>query len=190
MLTPAVQFLVLCNLAVFLCETLVNPSIGDVLALWPLGPQFHIWQLVTYAFVHGGLLHIAFNMLGLVVFGSDLERVWGSRRLLNCYFRSVLAAATTQLLFSAATGNPNPTVGASGGVFGLLLAYAMFFPDRLIVLLFPPIPLPARMFAILYAGVELVLGVTGTDAGVAHIAHLGGMLGAYIYTATSRRSWI
>jgi membrane associated rhomboid family serine protease len=190
MFTPAVQLLILCNVAVYLAENLLGLRWIGMLALWPLGPQFHPWQMVTYAFIHGGLAHIAFNMLGLAVFGTDLERVWGSLRLINCYLLSVLAAAATQLLFSAATGSTGPTIGASGGVFGLLLAFAMLFPQRQIVLLFPPIPMPAWVFALGYAVLELALGVTGTEAGVAHFAHLGGMLGAYLYITASRRRWL
>ena len=190
MFTPAVQLLILCNVAVYVAEHLLGLRLIGMLALWPLGPQFHMWQLVTYAFVHGGLAHIAFNMLGLAVFGTDLERVWGSARLISCYLLSVLVAAATQLLLAAATGSTAPTIGASGGVFGLLLAFAMLFPQRRIVLLFPPIPMPAWVFALGYAVLELALGVTGTEAGVAHFAHLGGMLGAYLYIAASRRRWL
>ena len=189
MFTPAVQLLILCNVAVYLTENLLGFRLIGMLALWPLGPQSRPWQMITYAFVHGGLAYIAFNMLGLAVFGTDLERVWGGVRFLNCYVLSVLAAAATQLLLAAATGSTAPTIGASGGVFGLLLAFAMLFPQRRIVLLFPPIPMPAWVFALGYAVVELALGVTGREAGVAHFAHLGGMLGAYLYITASRRRW-
>src|SRR5262245_31832580 len=189
MFTPAVQFLIICNVVVYLSEHQLGGYWVSMLALWPLGPRFHPWQVVTYAFIHGGFAHIAFNMLGLAVFGTDLERVWGSARLINCYLISVLAAAATQLLFAAATDSAAPSIGASGGVFGLLLAFAIQFPRRQIVLLFPPIPMPAWVFALGYAVLELALGVTGTEAGVAHFAHLGGMLGAYLYITASRRRW-
>ena len=116
MFTPAVQLLILCNVAVYVAQNLLGLRLIGMLALWPLGPHFHLWQLVTYAFVHGGLAHIAFNMLGLAVFGTDLERVWGSARLISCYLLSVLAAAATQLLLAAATGSTAPTIGASGDV--------------------------------------------------------------------------
>jgi membrane associated rhomboid family serine protease len=185
-LTPAVRFLVLSNIAIFLAEILIDRGLVSILALWPLGPRFHFWQLLTYAFIHGGLAHIAFNMLGLVVFGSDLERLWGSRRLITCYLVAVLAAAGTQLMVSSLTDSQAPTIGASGGVFGLLLAFAILFPDRQILLLFPPIPLPSRLFAFGYAAIELFLGVTTTGAGIAHFAHLGGMLGGYVYLLASR----
>ena len=102
------------------------------------------------------------------------------REFLKLYFASVLSAGLMQVLVTSSTGGVYPTLGASGGVFGLLLAYAMFFPNRIIVLLIPPIPLPAWLFVLLYAGMELMLGVTGTQAGVAHFAHLGGMIGGYM----------
>jgi len=127
-------------------------------------------------------------MFALYMFGGELERLFGQRRYFNLYFVSVIAAAIVQLIFSAlAGGDPYPTVGASGGVFGLLLAYGMFFPRRIVVLIFPPIPLPARVFVIVYAALELYLGVTGTQAGVAHFAHLGGMLGGYLLLRMWRR---
>jgi membrane associated rhomboid family serine protease len=159
-------------------------------ALWPLHipvgtypPEvgFQPWQLVTYSFLHGGLTHLLFNMLALYMFGSDLERVFGQRRFALYYFVCVVTAAIAQLVVSAA-GNlpPFPTVGASGGVFGLLLAFGMYFPRRMVMLLFPPIPMPAWLFVTLYGALELFLGVTGTQQGVAHFAHLGGMLGGYV----------
>ena len=114
------------------------------------------------------------------MFGTPLERVWGPKRHVVYYFVSVLSAAAAQLAISALAASPYPTVGASGGVFGLLLAFAMFFPRRTVVLLFPPIPMPAWLFATLYGALELFLGVTGSEQGVAHFAHLGGMLGGYL----------
>jgi membrane associated rhomboid family serine protease len=120
-------------------------------------------------------------MLGLWMFGAEIERYVGPRRLLACYFASVVTAALSQLfipmLFDAP---PAPTIGASGGVFGLLLAYAFLFPTRKVVPLIPPIPMPAWLFATIYAALELFLGVTGTLSGIAHFAHLGGMVGSFI----------
>jgi membrane associated rhomboid family serine protease len=167
-------------------------------ALWPFGAPaftgpdtpagFLPWQLVTYSFLHGNALHLMINMLGLYMFGSEVERVLGDRRYFTYYLVSVLAAAIAQLVMSAlAAGPPYPTVGASGGVFGLLLAYGMFFPRRMVMLIFPPIPMPARVFVIFYAALELYLGVTGTQAGVAHFAHLGGMLGGFLMLRRWRR---
>jgi membrane associated rhomboid family serine protease len=149
-------------------------------ALWPLGSGFAPWQLVTYALLHGGALHLAFNMYGLWMFGSALEQVWGARRLLQYYLVSVLVAGLVQLMVASGSPMAYPTVGASGGLFGLLLGYAMLFPQRRLMLLFPPIPMPAWLFAVVFGALELTLGVTGEASGVAHFAHLGGMLGGWL----------
>jgi membrane associated rhomboid family serine protease len=142
---------------------------------------FQPWQVVSYAFLHENVTHLLFNMLALFMFGRDLERLWGGKRFLNLYLASVISAALAQLAFAAAAGaEPYPTIGASGGVFGVLLGFAMFFPRRTILLLFPPIPMPAWLFVTLYGLLELGLGVSGTQQGVAHFAHLGGMLGAWL----------
>jgi membrane associated rhomboid family serine protease len=139
--------------------------------------------------LHGNVTHIGFNMLGLWMFGAEIERYVGPKRLLACYFASVVTAALTQLfipmLFDAP---PAPTIGASGGVFGLLLAYALMFPSRKVVPLIPPIPMPAWLFATIYAGIELFLGVTGTLSGIAHFAHLGGMIGSALVVTQWRRA--
>jgi membrane associated rhomboid family serine protease len=171
--------LIAVNAAVFLLEQVV-PGMVPAFALWPIGAGFEPWQLLTYAFLHGGLLHIAFNMFALYMFGGPVERVFGPRRYLTYYLVCVLSAALVQLLTSAMTGAVYPTVGASGGVFGLLLAYAIYFPRNRVMLIFPPIPMPARVFVLVYAAVELFLGVTGTEEGVAHFAHLGGLIGGFI----------
>jgi len=183
---PVTSALIAANVAIFLLQT-VLPGLVIPFALWPWGasqadPQvgFAPWQLVTYAFLHGSLLHLAFNMFALYMFGGAIERVFGGRRYLTYYLMSVLAAAVTQLLVAAMSGGVYPTVGASGGVFGLLLAYAIYFPRSRVMLLFPPIPMPARVFVVIYAVLELYLGVTGSQEGVAHFAHLGGMLGGYL----------
>jgi len=119
-------------------------------------------------------------MLALAMFGGEVERVWGPKRYVTYYFACVISAALAQLLVNALTGSAEATIGASGGVFGLLLAFGMLFPQRTIVPLFPPIPMPAWVFVTLYGVLELFLGVTGNEAGVAHFAHLGGMLGGYL----------
>jgi membrane associated rhomboid family serine protease len=197
-LPPVTLALLIANVAVFLAQAVADDSLVIWFALWPFGspaytgPEapagFLPWQLVTYSFLHGNGLHLLVNMLGLFMFGSEVERVLGVRRYFTYYFVSVLAAALAQLVMSAmAAGPPYPTVGASGGVFGLLLAYGMFFPRRIVMLIFPPIPMPARMFVFVYAAIELYLGVTGTQAGVAHFAHLGGMLGGFLMLRRWRR---
>jgi len=179
-LPPVTRALILMNVVAFLGEAMLGDALIGPLALWPLGPQFMPWQVITYAFLHGGMAHLAFNMLGVFMFGSDLERVWGPRRYLAFYLVSAVAAAITQLLFAGASGTFAPTIGASGAVFGLLLGFAMVFPRRIIVPLIPPIPMRAPIFVAIYGVLELILGVTGTQEGVAHFAHLGGMVGGYL----------
>jgi membrane associated rhomboid family serine protease len=185
-LPPATRWLLLANVAFFIIESLSGSSgLVAYLALWPLGTagavSFEPWQIVSYSFLHASFWHLFVNMFALYMFGGELERLWGRRRFVQLYFASVVAAAVSQLAFAALSGAaPYPTVGASGGIFGLLLAYAMYFPHRTIVLLIPPIPMPAWLFVTLYGLLELYLGITGTQEGVAHIAHLGGMLGAWL----------
>jgi membrane associated rhomboid family serine protease len=182
-LPPVTRALLIANVAVYLLQMLTGEALLIHFALWPLGPSqyadvagFEPWQLVTYSFLHGGLTHIAFNMLALWMFGGPIERLFGSRPFALYYFVCVIGAAIAQLLVTAYwTGGYYPTLGASGGIFGLLLAYGMMYPHARILLLFPPIPMPAWLFVIGYGVVELFLGVTGTAAGVAHFAHLGGM---------------
>ncbi len=177
---PITQALLLLNVALFCLDVFVGPWFTQLFALWPLGHGFMPWQVLTYAFLHGGVGHLFFNMLGLWMFGAELERVWGQNRFIQFYFASVLSAALAQLLVTSLLGSMGPTVGASGALFGLLLAFAMMFPNRTIMPLFPPIPMKAKYFVALYGGLELLLGVTGSSSGVAHFAHLGGMLGGYL----------
>lgn len=180
-LPPVTQALLLINVALYCVDEAFGKALSQWMALWPLSsPYFMPWQVVTYGFMHGSLAHIFFNMMGLWMFGSELERLWGPKRYMQFYAASILAAAATQLLMSAIGGLGNPTVGASGGLFGLLLAFGMMFPNRTIIPLFPPIPMKAKVFVAIYGGIELFLGVTGTQSGVAHFAHLGGMLGGWL----------
>jgi membrane associated rhomboid family serine protease len=183
----AVKCLIAANVAVFGLQFALPNLMEGLFALWPLQPDpsdgqsnFHFWQIVTYAFLHDTrqILHLLLNMWGLWMFGAEIERYVGPRRLLTCYFASVLTAAVTQLFVPELFGAPPvPVIGASGGVFGLILVYALMFPQRKIMLLIPPIPMPAWVFATLYAAAELFFGVTGSLSGVAHFAHLGGMIG-------------
>ena len=177
---PVTQALILINVIAFMLDSVSGGLLTELMALWPLGAHFMPWQIVTYAFLHGSLTHLLFNMFGVYMFGSDLERVWGPRRYLTFYMVSAVTAAIAQLIVAGVTGAGYPTVGASGGVFGLLLGFAMVFPRRMVVPLIPPIPMRAPIFVALYGGLELFLGVTGTQAGVAHFAHLGGMAGGYL----------
>ncbi|HTV96836.1 MAG TPA: rhomboid family intramembrane serine protease [Steroidobacteraceae bacterium] len=180
---PAVLILIALNVAVYLIEGPPGDRFEQLFALWPLSMPgaFHWWQIVSYAFLHDptGLAHITFNMIGLLTFGMAIERSVGSLRLLACYFASVVSAALAQLIVPPLLGaEPGPVIGASGGVFGLLLAFAVMFPHQKVVMLLLPIPLPAWLFACLYAAAELFFGVTGTLSGIAHFAHLGGMIGS------------
>jgi membrane associated rhomboid family serine protease len=184
-LPPGTQTLILANVVVFVVQTFTGNMPVLLFALWPLGaeggPGFYPWQLVTYSFLHAGVWHLFFNMFALYMFGSEIERLFGQRWYLSFYLVCVVTAAIAQLAVAAVTNAPAyPTVGASGGVFGLLMAFGMYFPRRTIMLLFPPIPMPAWLFVTLYGALELYLGVTGTAAGVAHFAHLGGMVGGYL----------
>ncbi len=179
-LPPITQALLLINVALYALDTLLGRWITIQFALWPLGEGFLPWQVLSYAFLHGSFGHLFFNMLGLWMFGGDLERLWGPRRYLQFYLASVLTAAAAQLLVTWLLDSQYPTVGASGGLFGLLLAFGMMFPNRVIVPLIPPIPMKAKTFVMVFGGLELLFGVTGTASGVAHFAHLGGMLGGYL----------
>lgn len=188
-LPPVTRGLILANVGVYLLQQMVGEPMIVYLGLWPLGtasvyggmPGFQPWQVISYGFLHGSVLHIFFNMFALYMFGGQLERLFGPKRFLNLYLASIITAGLSQLAYAALTGaDPYPTIGASGGVFGLLLAFAMYFPRQTIVLLIPPIPMPAWLFVTLYGVLELFLGVSGMEVNVAHFAHLGGMLGAWL----------
>jgi membrane associated rhomboid family serine protease len=197
---PVTQALMLICTAVFCLGELLTSfgfvgftSIGPVpaleawFALWPLSSGlFWPWQMLTYAFLHGGLFHLFFNMLGLWMFGSELERLWGQKRYLQFLFAGILAAAVAQLLVTWLTSSRAPTVGISGGLFALLLAFGMLFPDRVIMPLFPPIPMKARTFVFVFGALELLLGLYNRG-GVAHFAHLGGMVGGFLMIRYWRR---
>jgi rhomboid family protein len=178
-LPPATQALLLANVGVFFLGELLGSGLLAPFALWPVGAGFWPWQIVTYAFLHASFNHLFFNMLGLWMFGGELEQVWGQKRFIQFYSASVIAAALTQLLVNSMLGATAPTVGASGGLFGLLLAFAMMFPNRTILLFFV-IPLKAKYLVALYGIIELYQGVYVMNSGVAHFAHLGGMLGGLL----------
>ena len=187
---PVTQSLLIANVVVFLLQTQTGIWLETLFALWPPGAGFAPWQLVTFGFLHGGFAHIFFNMLGLYMFGSDIERLFGSRYFLLYYFACLVSAALCQLLVVSLAGGPvYPTVGASGALYGLLLAFGMYFPRRMVMLIFPPIPMQARVFVFVFGALELFLGVTGTAAGVAHFAHLGGMLGGWLMIQYRRRGF-
>jgi membrane associated rhomboid family serine protease len=175
---PLTKALMLICTAVFCLDQFLRLDV--LFALWPLqSGLFWPWQMVSYGFLHGSLFHLFFNMLGLWMFGSELERLWGRTRYWQFLLASLLAAAASQLLVTWLTRSNVPTVGASGALFGLLLAFGMLFPNRIIMPLFPPIPMKARTFVFVFGAIELLLGLSGRS-GVAHFAHLGGMLGGFL----------
>lgn len=179
-LPPVTQGLLWSMAVVFLLQQFIPDSLIAPLALWPWGFGFMPWQLVSYGFLHGGIGHLFFNGLALFQFGAPLENVWGSRRYAIYFFVCMIGAGLCQLgvttLMLSYGAPPIPTIGASGGVFGLLLAYGMLFPHQRVMLLLPPVEMSARTLVIVFGALELLMGVTGTASGVAHFAHLGGML--------------
>ena len=195
-LPTVIKLLIISNALLFMAQMAGWDEVLTAhLALWPAGtpevirygqslfavPQFEIWQLLTYGFLHGGISHLFFNLLALWMFGAQIENAWGLRRFATYYFVCVIGAGLVQLLVvTFFVDNIAPTIGASGGVFGLLLAYGMMFPNRVIVLLIPPIPIKAKWFVIFYGGLTLFFGITGTASGIAHFAHLGGMLFGFL----------
>lgn len=193
-LSPVTRNLLVANIVVFLLQKVMGETLLAHFALWPWGADqiaqtsqglvavgFRPWQLVTYAFMHGSLMHLFSNMLALFMFGSQIERLFGARNYTLYYFVCLLAAALSQLaVVKWFLGGFYPTLGASGAIFGLLLAFGMIYPREKVFFIFFPVPIPAWLFVTLYAIAELVFGVTGTQSGVAHFAHLGGMLGGYL----------
>jgi membrane associated rhomboid family serine protease len=184
-LPPGTQLLILANVTIFLVERLTGTPLYVWFALWPIGtpfePGFGIWQLMTYGFLHADFAHLFFNMFAVFMFGPQIEMLFGQRWFLSYFLVCIFSAAILQLIVAAVTNAPPiPTLGASGGVFGLLLAYGMYFPRRKIMLLIPPIPMPAWLFVTGFGLLELFLGVTGAASGVAHFAHLGGMVGGFL----------
>lgn len=191
---PVVRALLILNVAVFGLQQLTDGWLTVYFALWPFGEAsgpgpdgetltvgFEIWQTLSYAFLHSGLGHIAMNMLGLYSLGGVIEQVLGARNFIIYYLVCVITAALAQLLvIEFFTGGFYPTVGASGGVFGVMMAFALMFPREKLIVFPIPLPLPAWLFVTLYTAAELYFGVTGTVAGIAHFAHLGGMVGGFV----------
>lgn len=195
---PVTRNLIILNIIVFIA-TLINQEFmtAEFALFYPTSRYFHWWQILTHMFMHGGFWHILFNMYTLWLFGSVVENIIGSKKFLLFYFICGLGAAGLHLgveflqmqsfMEGAALGNNvalqniaviklTPTVGASGAIYGVLIGYAMLFPASKMTLLFPPVTLSAKWMVIVFAAIELLTGVTGTVAGVAHFAHLGGML--------------
>lgn len=196
---PVTRCLILLNVATFAVASLFTDTAVAAFALWPIGRfpvrelhavvGFHIWQLGTSAFLHADVLHLSLNMLALLMFGRDVERELSSSTYAALYAAAVLSAAVVQLavMSRATAAEAVPIIGASGGMFGVLLAFGVLFPQRRVMLLIPPIPMSAWLFVVLYGALELTNGVLGSGVGVAHFAHLGGMLGAYLVLLVWRR---
>jgi membrane associated rhomboid family serine protease len=205
---PVIKYLLISNVTVWLLVdfflapfTIDGVSLGGAngilsyyLALWPLGTHFLPWQLFTYLFMHGGFAHIFFNMLALWMFGMELENTWGSKKFFIYYLTCGLGAGISNLLVAPLIGQAGPTIGASGAIFGVLVAFGMLFPDRPIYIYFL-LPVRAKYFVAFYMAIELFYGVTGTSDGVAHFAHLGGAVVGIVYLLVDRgviplKSWV
>ena len=176
---PMTTHLIIINVIVYLA-TKVNPQFmyENFSLYYPTAPWFKLWQPLSYMFMHGGFWHILFNMYSLYIFGKAVEQIVGRQRFTILYFAAGFAAAAAQLGVQAldpAIQNV-PTVGASGCIYGVIVAFAMIFPEARLTLIFPPVTLSAKWMAIIFIGIELFTGITGTQAGVAHFAHLGGAL--------------
>ena len=201
--TPAaVKHIIIINVIVMLMTLLKEDFMYETFALfYPTSPFFHWWQPVTHMFMHGGFWHLIFNMYTLSIFGSVLERVWGTKKFLLFYFVTGLGAAFIHTgvewlqmqswLSQAAEGSTaamtsihllkmTPTVGASGAIYGVLMGYAMLYPDTVLSLLIPPISMKAKWFVLIFAAIELFTGVTGTGGNIAHFAHLGGLIFGFL----------
>ena len=194
----AVKNIIIINALVMVMTALNKTFMYETFALfYPTSPFFHWWQPVTHMFMHGGFWHLFFNMYTLFIFGTVLERVWGTKKFLVFYFVTGLGAALIHTGVEwiqmqswpskAAEGSAaamsaihvlkmTPTVGASGAIYGVLMGYAMLYPDSMLTLLFPPVSLKAKWFVLIFAAIELLTGVTGTGGGIAHFAHLGGLI--------------
>ncbi len=177
---PGVKWLLISNSAIFLFTYLFG--MPYILALAPVAVVFHFafWQLVTYLFLHGGITHILFNMLALWMFGTPLEQEWGTKRFLKYYFYCGIAAGVCDVTINALLGVWNThTIGASGAIFGLLLAFGVLYPNQTVLMSFL-FPIKAKYMVMIYAGIELLLSI-GPNTGVSSVAHLGGMAFGYIY---------
>ena len=194
----AVKSIIIINVLVMIMTALNENFMYEKFALfYPTSPFFHWWQPLTHMFMHGGFWHLFFNMYTLFIFGSVLENVWGTKKFLIFYFVTGLGAALIHTgvewiqmqswMGAAAEGSASamtsihmlkmtPTVGASGAIYGLLMGYAMLYPDSIMTLIFPPVSLKAKWFVLIFAAIELLTGVTGTGGGIAHFAHLGGLI--------------
>jgi len=191
-ITDVVRKLIYANAVVFTIQFLLRGAFNDILGLVPhwTWSRFFIWQFATYLFLHGDIWHILINMFMLWMFGCEIERMWGSRAFLRYYFITGVGAGLFYTLMSPTL--ETPTIGASGAIYGILVAYAIMFPDRKIMFIFPPIAMKARTYVLLWVGISLLYGVRGSEDGVAHFAHLGGALVGFVYMKQDWRmdAWI
>jgi rhomboid family protein len=190
-LTPAVKAIMIANVAVFVLTFFARNDVVRLLGLRPdaVFPGFAIWQLATYMFVHASVSHIFFNMLTLWFVGVELERMWGTRYFTKFYFSAGIGAGLTQFLlaklpFAFAAEFAPPTVGASGAIYGLLMAFALYFPTRMFLVFFI-FPVQARYFVMILGGLSLLFSLGG-GSGIAHTAHLGGLISGYLYLKGKR----
>lgn len=172
----AVKNIIIINVLVMIMTWLNEPLMTRLFALNPVSFIYKPWQLVTYMFMHVGFMHLFFNMYTLFFFGCVLEHVWGTKKFLFYYLVTGVGAALIHIGIQWLTGSFSLTVGASGAIYGLLLGYAMLYPDHEMALVFPPVRMKAKWFVLIFAGIELLMGVFGTQDGVAHFAHLGGLV--------------
>lgn len=177
---PAVKRLILANVIVYFLQVIGRHNFNYIFGLVPAYfiNRLWLWQAVTYMFLHGGIFHLVFNMFALWMFGQDIEREWGTRGFLKYYFLTGIGAGI--LTYLSSPRSSVPTVGASGAIFGLLTAYGMMFPERLILVFFI-FPMKAKHFVLLFGAMELLAGLEYTPDGIGHFAHVGGMLIGFIY---------
>jgi membrane associated rhomboid family serine protease len=190
--TPAVKFLLIANVGMFVVQTVIDLGTDFPLSLYlGLVPQlvlnqFYLWQLFTYQFLHGGLFHLLFNMLALWMFGCDLERRWGTQFFLKYYFVTVIGGAILNVMFLP--GQLGPSIGASAGIYGLLLAYGLIYPERIVYFYFL-FPIKMKHFVWIIGAIAVYSSVTSGQSGIAHLAHLGGMVFGYIYLRGGINPW-
>lgn len=194
---PVVKNLIIVNILIYIATVLL-PSVNSFLAqycqlYWFSSPWFHSWQYITYMFLHGGFSHLFFNMFALWMFGRTLEMRLGPQRFLTYYVVCGVGAALIQMLVAWLTNDLGIVlIGASGAVMGLLLAFGVMYPNSQIFVFPLPFPIKAKWFVMGYAVLELIYGATGYDLGVAHFAHVGGMLWGWIlliYWKRRRKIW-
>ncbi len=184
-ITKGVTYLLLINVGVFILEYIWGPELINIFGLTPvLVRKGFIWQLATYMFLHGGLFHILFNMFALWMFGSEIERTWGTKEFVKYYFLTGIGAGLFTFLLSF--NSYIPTIGASGAIFGILVAFAIMFPNRLIYLYFI-FPVKAKYLVVCFVVIEFLASFQHTSDGIGHFAHLGGMVIGYLYIKSDWR---